>query len=474
VRVRAMLQDAPGRLSFAVDAWTSPNAKGFLGVTVHWIDAEWQLRDLLLDIPSLGEDHTGETLCTAFETTCRDFGVMSKLLAITTDNASNNDTFLGHLEAACKQQDIRFDRRSTHVRCIAHIINLAAQRFLGALDSAIPGSEDACDEQHIADDGTAGFISRLRWLVVKVRDSPQRRTKFARQCVHSGISAKGLIVDVRTRWNSTHAMIERALELREPLDAMATLEQGLVEHRLTPREWQLLQNALPLFEAFKVATDHLCTAAHPTLTTAVPVYNFLIDALEEYCDTRESFAVIRAAAEAALEKLRTYYSKTGAEVYAVATILDPRFKLQYYKESDWEQKWIDEAMKSLHNAYAYYRDPPAPRTAERLPVERGRTDLMKTVFKHRPTEKPDELDEYLNAPAADGGTDALQWWKANATMYPCLAAMARDYLAIPATGAPVERVFSGGADLVQPKRGSLGEGSVHACMCLKSWLKLAR
>src|SRR5271167_3130317 len=43
-RVRAMLQDAPGRLSFAVDAWTSTNTKDFLGITVHWIDAEWQLR----------------------------------------------------------------------------------------------------------------------------------------------------------------------------------------------------------------------------------------------------------------------------------------------------------------------------------------------------------------------------------------------------------------------------------------------
>ena len=50
--------------------------------------------------------------------------------------------------------------------------------------------------------------------------------------------------------------------------------------------------------------------------------------------------------------------------------------------------------------------------------------------------------------------------------------MARDYLAIPATGAPVERVFSGGADLVRPKRGSLSEDSVRACMCLESWLKL--
>jgi hAT family C-terminal dimerisation region len=42
--------------------------------------------------------------------------------------------------------------------------------------------------------------------------------------------------------------------------------------------------------------------------------------------------------------------------------------------------------------------------------------------------------------------------------------MVRDYLAIPATGAPAERVFSGGADLAQPKRGSLSEDSVRECV----------
>ena len=86
----------------------------------------------------------------------------------------------------------------------------------------------------------------------------------------------------------------------------------------------------------------------------------------------------------------------------------------------------------------------------------------------------DELDEYLRARPADGEANVLEWWKAQATIYPRPAAMARDYLAIPATGAPVERIFSGGTGLVQAKRGSLSEDSIRVCMCLKNWLKLRR
>jgi hypothetical protein len=38
-----------------------------------------------------------------------------------------------------------------------------------------------------------------------------------------------------------------------------------------------------------------------------------------------------------------------------------------------------------------------------------------------------------------------------------------------ATSVPVERVFSGGTDLIAAKRCSLKADTIRACMCLKSW-----
>jgi hypothetical protein len=83
----------------------------------------------------------------------------------------------------------------------------------------------------------------------------------------------------------------------------------------------------------------------------------------------------------------------------------------------------------------------------------------------------DEIDDHLTGRSAAHNTDVLQWWKAHAGGHPLLSEMARDYLAIPATDAPVERAFSGGADLVDDKRGSLGVGMIRASLCLRSWLK---
>ena len=77
-------------------------------------------------------------------------------------------------------------------------------------------------------------------------------------------------------------------------------------------------------------------------------------------------------------------------------------------------------------------------------------------------------------PPATEDEDTLQWWKKHAGVYPCLAAMAQDFLAIPTTSVPVECVFSDGMDLVRPKRGSLSRDTIQSCMCLRKWLKLPR
>ena len=65
----------------------------------------------------------------------------------------------------------------------------------------------------------------------------------------------------------------------------------------------------------------------------------------------------------------------------------------------------------------------------------------------------------------------LKWWKENQSILPTLSKIAKDYLAIPATSAPSEWLFSEAGNLISLKRVGLSSDSVEANMILQSWLK---
>ena len=48
--------------------------------------------------------------------------------------------------------------------------------------------------------------------------------------------------------------------------------------------------------------------------------------------------------------------------------------------------------------------------------------------------------------------------------------MARDFLAIPATSVPSERVFSIAGQILTKRRSSITESMMNALMCCKDWL----
>jgi len=101
-------------------------------------------------------------------------------------------------------------------------------------------------------------------------------------------------------------------------------------------------------------------SSYPTLSMTVPLYNILIDHVEDVIgdeneenqiddennseeeeeeEEEEWSQVIKNAAKKSKVKLLEYYNKTG-DIYLIATILDSRLKLQYYKDQKWDNELI--------------------------------------------------------------------------------------------------------------------------------------
>jgi hypothetical protein len=51
----------------------------FLGITGHWISADWELQETLIDFIKLSGPHSGDNLQEAFVASCKDLGILTKV-----------------------------------------------------------------------------------------------------------------------------------------------------------------------------------------------------------------------------------------------------------------------------------------------------------------------------------------------------------------------------------------------------------
>ena len=91
----------------------------------------------------------------------------------------------------------------------------------------------------------------------------------------------------------------------------------------------------------------------------------------------------------------------------------------------------------------------------------------------------DDIERYFNtevvgftATSGDQYTKwVLNWWNSNKLEFPCMAAAARDYLAIPSSEVDIERLFSGGRDVLGIRRFALKGSTLRDLMICKDELR---
>lgn len=86
----------------------------------------------------------------------------------------------------------------------------------------------------------------------------------------------------------------------------------------------------------------------------------------------------------------------------------------------------------------------------------------KKAYKSRITSRPTgrdklckELDDYMLEPNELENSNSFNWWSVNKARFPNVAAVARAYLAIPATSVASERMFSKCGLVVSDRRSKI-------------------
>ena len=466
----ALLADVKDNtISITSDAATLDNGQSYITITAHYITNTMLMRDVTLFVSRLTGSHTGEYVSDLLDHTIAAWEADDRCFAAVTDNGAN---FVKATRLASKVQD--------GLRCACHTLQLALKDGVAKQ----PVLKQLCaDAQHVV-----VTIRRSALLTEELQDV--QCLEDAAAVVQSAADAAGeekdpvrplrLAMNVPTRFNSLCILFSRLLEVKVAVQRVCINRAALFEGTvLSSDQWEQIAELLTVLTPVKELCDALETSATPSLSFLIPLTSQLIHVL-----TEQYGKLSIPSCRTVCEKVRgcVYQRMTDAlcdSTYQIAMMLDPRVRtkdiMNYNKEL---------AVKALRDAFIDFPSTLAKfRGAQAVSLRHGENQTDEVVVESAPkrakltlqlneenapaAETQSELDLYLREGGIPLHGCPLLWWRERKDRYPVLFEMARVYLAVPASSAPSERVFSAAKLVLNDKRKQLLEGRLARLIFMK-------
>ena len=285
-------------------------------------------------------------------------------------------------------------------------------------------------------------------------------------------------------------MLARLCELREDITAIMT-STGKSGDNLTDSQWQDLALICKILRPLSDVIRCWEGEKYVTLSRVWPLSWSLQQALERnllsgtnitpadrlpawHTVTQARFPAsfaLRRALRAELGKSERFGSISL--VMKLATALDPRTKgLDSF--GDGQKALVRDALIEAVRGLGASSAEAAEGEEEEEEAEVSTVPLLSallTTQKKRKRERrtstvADEVNRYLDEDSTEDD-DPLAWWKQKEPLYPRVARLARKYLALPASSAPSERIFSKMNVVVDKRRASLDPDRVERMVFIK-------
>ena len=141
--------------------------------------------------------------------------------------------------------------------------------------------------------------------------------------------------------------------------------------------------------------------------------DLLVEIKKKYIDKKDQISEkLWYAANAAYAKLTKYYTKISSRNFAIATVLDPRYKLDVYDSTDDPEALKASAKSAIETAFSEYwaKVPKKTDNSNQQPVLSERYKKKQKRFANVEAPPDEELRVYLNEKRVGAEADPLQYW----------------------------------------------------------------
>ncbi|XP_039142535.1 zinc finger BED domain-containing protein RICESLEEPER 2-like [Dioscorea cayenensis subsp. rotundata] len=383
-------------------------------LTAHFIDHNWRLQKRVINFVRLPPPRRGVEIADGIFKCLKEWGIENKVFTISVDNASSNDVAIRILkDTFSRTKRLLCGGKLFHVRCCAHILNLMVQDGISEIEE---------------------IIEDIHESVKFINQSEARLKSFSDIVQQLQLSERKLILDCKTRWNSTFEMLSVAMKFKD-IFPMFKDREILYHCCPCPEDWEKVDKICEILEVFNAITKIISGSDYPTSNLFLNEVYRVKMLLDKRVNDENDF--IRAMIGKMKAKFDKYWGECNL-LMSVAAVLDPRCKMRVvdftfarmYSDREAREN-IAKVREALHEIYEkYVRE-----------YQYGNEHSGET-----PMHNNDDVG--TSGKGSSGNPDqfnALEWWKGSTFKnIAILSRMARDILAIPITTVGFQRLLSVG------------------------------
>ncbi|KAM0823357.1 hypothetical protein ACQ4PT_070919 [Festuca glaucescens] len=308
------------------------------------------------------------------------------------------------------------------------------------------------------------------------------------------------------RWYSTYYLMEAVLQLNKTFPDPIEVDSGWYPQKPSSKSLEAAENQATPYQSF-------CPVARP-IYQAIRVISCSRSAINSYFHAlwsvrtvlQESSGNVRMDRILDIKGMLITFDKEWTKLYlwlSVAVVLDPRYKMRFLEHcfrqayGNGAKTYISDVRGKIYELFFRYScradraDQQSRNNNNDMEMNSHGSDPLDVTDHnyHEQATYEDSLRElhayldgelcplndvnYLSSEALpqNGHFDILKWWKVNASIYPALAILARDVLAISACAVSEESAFGETDERVYLFNQKLSHEMAEAVMCTQDWFQ---